>query len=176
MRPTTPEPPPKTDAPETLRAFSRSLPMALLRAREAVMAKFRPMLRDHGLTEQQWRVLRALDASMKPLRLVEIGRQTCLSMPSLSRLLKTLEQRGTVRRAVHEDDLRAAQITLSPKGKALIAKVAPISEGHYDEITAAIGEADVERLYTLLDLVQRKLADPHDAVTDEGRRPADRGV
>jgi hypothetical protein len=43
-----------------MREFSRSLPMALLRAREAVMRQFRPSLRQHGLTEQQWRILRAL--------------------------------------------------------------------------------------------------------------------
>ena len=36
--------------------------MALLRAREAVMREFRAALRRHGLTEQQWRVLRALTA------------------------------------------------------------------------------------------------------------------
>ena len=34
--------------------------MLLLRAREAVMLRFRDMLRRQGLTEQQWRVLRAL--------------------------------------------------------------------------------------------------------------------
>ena len=44
-----------------LRDFEQSLPMELLKAREAAMARFRPMLRSHGLTEQQWRVLRALD-------------------------------------------------------------------------------------------------------------------
>jgi len=35
-----------------MRDFSRSLPMSLLRAREAVMRQFRPKLREHGLTEQ----------------------------------------------------------------------------------------------------------------------------
>ena len=45
-----------------MREFSRSLPMSLLRAREAVMRQFRPSLRNHGLTEQQWRILRALTA------------------------------------------------------------------------------------------------------------------
>src|SRR5208283_3623306 len=45
-----------------MREFSRSLPMSLLRAREAVMRHFRPSLRRHGLTEQQWRILRALAA------------------------------------------------------------------------------------------------------------------
>jgi hypothetical protein len=31
-----------------MRDFSRSLPMSLLRAREAVMRQFRPSLRHHG--------------------------------------------------------------------------------------------------------------------------------
>ena len=48
-----------------LRDFQHSLPMELLKAREAAMARFRPMLRSHGLTEQQWRVIRALAAYQK---------------------------------------------------------------------------------------------------------------
>ena len=38
----------------------RSLPIALLRAREAVMSHFRPMLAKYDVTEQQWRVIRVL--------------------------------------------------------------------------------------------------------------------
>ncbi len=140
-----------------MRAFSRSLPMALLRAREAVMSRFRPMLRQHDVTEQQWRVLRALAASATPLRFSDIAVATYLSLPSLSRLLKTLEARGLVRRAVHADDLRAAQLSLTQSGKALIAKIAPVSERQYDAITAALGAADIERLYALLDAVVDKL-------------------
>ncbi len=154
---------------EPLRTFSRSLPMALLRARDAVMSNFRPMLREHGLTEQQWRVLRALEASSIPLRLGEIGQQTYLSMPSLSRLLKTLETRGLVRRAVHADDLRAAQVTLSPKGRRLIARIAPISEAHYEQITATIGAHDIEALYALLERVLNTLSSAKEPVeVDEG--------
>lgn len=157
---------------EPLRAFSRSLPMALLTAREAVMSRFRPMLREHGLTEQQWRVLRALTASPAPMRVQEIARATFVSLPSLSRLLRTLETRGVVRRTVHADDLRAAQVSLSRSGRALVARIAPESEARYDEITAAIGRADIERLYVLLDVVRRQLDGsatdaPHEAFADE---------
>ncbi len=70
-----------------MRSFSRSLPMALLRAREAVMASFRPVLREYALTEQQWRVLRALTAARAPQRLGTLARTTFLSEPSLSRLV-----------------------------------------------------------------------------------------
>ncbi len=154
----------RTSSQETLRDFSRSLPMALLRAREAVMARFRPMLREHDLTEQQWRVLRALTTTKTPLRLGEIATLTCLSAPSLSRLLPTLEARGLVRRAAHADDLRAAQLSLSSNGAALVARIAPRSEALYAGIAKALGASRVERLYGMLDEVRARLEqrDPED--------------
>lgn len=53
---------PPTTPRETfgLASTDRTLPMALLRAREAVMDMFRPHLAAHGVTEQQWRVMRVL--------------------------------------------------------------------------------------------------------------------
>ena len=151
---------PKADAatPEKLRAFSRSLPMALLRARGAVMSRFRPFLREHDLTEQQWRVLRALTDADAPLRAGEIARATFISLPSLSRLLRTLETRELVKRSAHADDLRAAQVTLSNAGRRLVARLAPLSEARYAEIATAVGADDLERLYALLGEVIERLA------------------
>ena len=60
-----------------MRDFSRSLPMSLLRAREAVMRQFRPSLRQHGLTEQQWRILRAL-AAIEAVEVTELARTAFL--------------------------------------------------------------------------------------------------
>ncbi len=37
-----------------------SLTIALLQAREAAMAHFRPIVKRHNLTEQQWRIVRIL--------------------------------------------------------------------------------------------------------------------
>src|ERR1700722_6444323 len=70
-----------------MREFSRSLPMSLLRAREAVMRQFRPSLRNHGLTEQQWRILRALTA-VDTIVVTELARVAFLLGPSLSRILR----------------------------------------------------------------------------------------
>ena len=38
----------------------RNLPSLLLQARESIMGHTRPFLRSHGLSDQQWRVLRVL--------------------------------------------------------------------------------------------------------------------
>src|SRR5437667_12526243 len=80
-----------------MREFSRSLPMSLLRAREAVMRQFRPSLRNHGLTEQQWRILRALTA-VDAIEVTELARVAFLLGPSLSRILRDLEARDLIER------------------------------------------------------------------------------
>ena len=49
-----------TETTEAAPLAHRNLPLLLLQARERVIAQFRPILKAHGLTEQQWRVLRAL--------------------------------------------------------------------------------------------------------------------
>ncbi len=40
-----------------------SLTIALLQAREAAMSYFRPIVKRHNLTEQQWRIVRILAES-----------------------------------------------------------------------------------------------------------------
>src|SRR6185437_2443110 len=88
-----------------MRPFSESLPMALLRTREAVMRLFRPGLRKHGVTEQQWRILRAL-APQGPLEVTALAEATFLLAPSLSRILPDLEKRQLISRRQVDTDLR----------------------------------------------------------------------
>ena len=95
-----------------MREFSRSLPMSLLRAREAVMRQFRPSLRNHGLTEQQWRILRALTA-VEAIEVTELARMAFLLGPSLSRILRDLEARQLVERKTAEVDQRRAVVSIS---------------------------------------------------------------
>lgn len=141
-----------------LRAYSLSLPMALLRAREAVMQQFRPNLRRHGVTEQQWRVLRALQ-SHGALEVTELARATCLLPPSLSRILRDLEARGLVSRHAVDNDLRRARISIARDGTALIKEVAPDSEAIYAEITRRFGAARLAELQKQLAALEAALAD-----------------
>ena len=132
-----------------MRPFSESLPMALLRTREAVMRLFRPGLRKHGVTEQQWRILRAL-AHTGPLEVTELAAATFLLAPSLSRILPDLEKRQLISRRQVDTDLRRSVVSLEPKGLRLIAAHAPYSEQMYDQIAARFG---TERTRQLLDLL-----------------------
>ena len=117
---------------------SGSLPMALLRARESVMQRFRPMLAAHGLTEQQWRVLRTLGA-YEELEVSQLAARSVILGPSLSRILKNFEAQGLVVKRQDEGDRRRFWLSLSEEGRAVIARVQPDSEAIYAEIVALIG-------------------------------------
>ena len=132
-----------------LRSIDLSLPMQLLRARESAMSRFRPMLRNHGLTEQQWRVVRVL-AAEKKLDTGELSRLTFLLAPSLSRILKTLDQEGLVQRTPDPEDLRRVDVRLSKAGRIVYHKVSPDSERLYREIEEQFGLQKLDELYVLL--------------------------
>lgn len=133
----------------TLRDFEHSLPMALLKAREAAMSRFRPMLREHGLTEQQWRVIRAL-ADTAHVDAGELARRSFLLAPSLTRILQTLEARRLVTRKTDRHDQRRSVFSLTAEGRRLFGSVAPDSERLYGRIEERFGKARLDELYRLL--------------------------
>jgi homoprotocatechuate degradation regulator HpaR len=139
-----------------MREFSRSLPMSLLRAREAVMRQFRPSLRQHGLTEQQWRILRAL-AAIDAIEVTELARTAFLLGPSLSRILRDLEARRLIERRTAKSDLRRAMVSISEKGLRLMEVVAPSSEAIYAEITRRYGARKLGELQEMLAALEASL-------------------
>jgi homoprotocatechuate degradation regulator HpaR len=130
-----------------MRPFTASLPMALLQAREATMRIFRPLINAHGLTEQQWRVLRALASAGEPLSVGAVADQTFLLAPSLSRIVANLDSRRLIERTTARDDQRRNDLELTAEGAALVKHVAPESEAAYNYIESEFG---ANRLRNLL--------------------------
>jgi len=141
-----------------MREFSRSLPMSLLRAREAVMRQFRPSLRRHGLTEQQWRILRALTA-VDAIEVTELAHVAFLLGPSLSRILRDLEARELIERRTDKEDLRRAVVSIAEKGLRLIEAVAPTSEAIYATITRRYGARKLAELQAMLGSLESSLSE-----------------
>ncbi len=143
---------------KNLREFKRSLPMSLLRAREAVMKKFMPSLKEHGLSPQQWRVIRALQEE-NGLDISELSERCQLLMPSLSRIIANLDSRKLVERQSVESDQRRSAIFLTGSGRILFDLVAPKSIERYNHITEKFGYGKLELLYDLLDELVEKIED-----------------
>ncbi|MFH1797004.1 MAG: homoprotocatechuate degradation operon regulator HpaR [Pseudomonadota bacterium] len=142
-----------------LREFSRSLPMSLLKAREAVMAHFRRSLQHFGITEQQWRVLRAL-TSIETIEVTALAKATFLLPPSLSRILKDLEVRGLIHRRTPREDMRRGLISISERGRALIDQAGIHSEAIYVEITSRFGKERLTKLQETLRELELAMAEP----------------
>ncbi len=128
----------------------RSLPIALLRAREAVMARFRPMLASHDVTEQQWRVLRVL-AESGELDASDLAGRANILAPSLTRILRSLEERKFISRKRDEGDGRRSWLSLAPNGRKLIDTVTPEAGHIYAELEARFGLEKIEILLDMLD-------------------------
>ncbi len=143
--------PARRSAAVPMRGFEQSLPMALMRAREAVMANFRPTLARHGLTEQQFRVLRALTDAPDGLAFGTLADQTLLLGPSLSRIVANLESRGGLRRTTVEHDARRSHVSITELGRSLVAAIAPDSESSYEAIEAAVGTERLTQLHDILE-------------------------
>jgi homoprotocatechuate degradation regulator HpaR len=137
----------------------QSLPIALLRAREAVMTYFRPHHRKGGITEQQWRVIRVLYLDGET-DATSLARRSYLLAPSLSRILKDLEAAGYVRRRPGSDDSRQSLLSLSPRGSATVTRAAPFLDGIHREIARRFGRDRIDQLLALLAELETALADP----------------
>ena len=128
----------------------RSLAIGLLRAREAVMSHFRPILANHDVTEQQWRVMRVLHET-GTLDASEVADKAFILAPSLTRMIKSLEDRGFITKHKDKADGRRVLLRIAPAGKAMIEEVMPDSRRVYAEIDARFGRERVDALLDMLD-------------------------
>ena len=131
-----------------------SLTLSLLQAREAAMAFFRPLLNEHDLTEQQWRVIRILKqhGELENYQLAELA---CILKPSMTGVLGRLERDGLVRRQKAAQDQRRVFVTLTERGEACFASRKEGMEANYQKIQAQFGEEKLQQLMGLLNDLKR---------------------
>lgn len=131
-----------------MKDYDRALPITLLRAREATLRPFRKELEQIGLTVQQWRVIRALAAGT-PLSATTLSEMCVLMPPSLSRIMKTLSERGLIER-VEDSDARRHMVQITAEGQEKFGSMSGRSTEIYTRIEQAFG---VEKMNQLLDLL-----------------------
>lgn len=126
--------------------YPTSLAGTLLTAREAVMAPIRPKLREAGVTDQQWRVLRVL-ADAGSLDAGRIAETALLHAPTVTRILRELTQRGLLHRAPDPNDGRRTVVTIAERGLTLVNATASQTVLLLGQYEAAFGQ---ERLANLI--------------------------
>ena len=112
-----------------------SLTIALLQARETAMGFFRPILKSHNLTEQQWRIIRVL-ANSRSIEFHELAAETCILRPSLTGILSRMERDKLIFRLKPVNDQRKLYVSLTQQGGICMKWRATVEQG-YAEIEAA---------------------------------------
>ena len=134
----------------------RALPLALLRARETVMSPIRGVLKAHDVTDQQWRVLRVLHEN-GVMDAKELAKSACVLAPSLTRIIKHLEQQDMLTRCADGKDGRRVLLDILPSGAELIESVTPEVQVIYQGLSDKYGAQKMSDLLDLLhDVVELK--------------------
>jgi homoprotocatechuate degradation regulator HpaR len=128
----------------------RNLPRLLLQARESVMAHTRPSLREHGLSDQQWRVLRVL-GEHGTVETGRVAREAYILGPSLTGVLARMERDGLIRRTRDPADQRRTVVEATAKGAKMVERLSTTIEDHYQWLEQSLGKQKLRQLYELLD-------------------------
>lgn len=134
----------------------RNLPRLLLQARETVMAYTRPSLREQGLSDQQWRVLRVLGEHAHDAAGVDTGRvarEAFLLGPSLTGVLSRMARDGLIERSRCPQDARRTVVRATTAGLAKVQALSESIEAHYVWMETQLGKTALQQLYGLLDQV-----------------------
>ncbi|NOX50214.1 MAG: MarR family transcriptional regulator [Gammaproteobacteria bacterium] len=138
-----------------MKRLSDSLPMMLYRTLDSVMPNFRRIFAQFGLTEQQWRVLRALWEN-DSLPLLGLSKATRISSPSLVGVVDRLERDGLVVRERTATDRRIVKVRATAQGLGLEDQVTPLVDQAYAVLNQYLSESDWHNLYKGLDsLIQQ---------------------
>lgn len=123
--------------------------LTLLQARESIMSFVRPLLNQHNLTEQQWRVISILQ-NKGEMESHQLASQACILRPSMTGVLARMERDGFVKRWRSKQDQRRVHVDLTESGKACFISISDDMEKSFAQLRAIYGEEKLDQLMSLL--------------------------
>ena len=107
----------------------------------------------HGLTAQQFNILRILRGAGQPLSTLQIRQRMLDKMSDTSRIVDRLIVKGLVKKGTSKVDKRLVDVSITDKGKKLLAKL----DNHQDEMDAVLSnltDGEAKTLNKLLDKIR----------------------
>lgn len=133
--------------------------IGLVRTADLVRRAFARVVEPHGISGQQYNVLRILRGA-RPGRLptLEIAGRMIEQAPGITRLLDRLERKGLVRRERCASDRRQVLCEITPQGLALLRRLdEPVTRAE-EQVLGALAAGDLERLIRILDTIRESHA------------------
>jgi DNA-binding MarR family transcriptional regulator len=109
----------------THRVRDACLCLHVQRAARALARRFDEVLRPLGLTHGQFSLLTSLNRP-EPPSIGSVATLLAMDRTTLTANLKPLERRHLVKVAVDREDKRSRRLTITPAGRALVAKAFPL--------------------------------------------------
>ena len=141
------------------RNSSQEAALSLMRTAHLIQRNYSRFVEPHGLTIQQYNVLRILrGAGGAGLPTLEIGERMIEQTPGITRLLDRLEAKTMVKRERSSNDRRQVFCRIAPAGLAQLAKIDdPIDHGG-EEAFADLKEDEIRALVGQLERLRQTLA------------------
>ena len=130
--------------------FDKSLPMMLHRTLDTIIPHYRKVFKEHGISEQQWRILRVL-WEMNGCTSAELSKKTLLPSPSMVGIIDRMMSKGLVTRERSNEDRRIVHVGLTDKGLALESKLMPQIDAIYETM---MSQCDSQAWQTMIDTLQ----------------------
>ena len=130
--------------------FLDSLPMILSRSLDDIMPQYRSLFQAHGITDQQWRVMRAL-WEQEHLTSKQISQITLIPAPSLVGILDRLEKKGLLGRLRSVKDRRLVFIRPTKAGRELQEIMLPKIEEIHNSLIEKVTSQEWNEMKRILD-------------------------
>jgi DNA-binding MarR family transcriptional regulator len=141
--------------PKRPRTLRQQAHIGLIRAGALLRDDMEMMLKPHGLTDQQYNVLRILrGAEPEGLCRNEIRDRMLNRMSDMTRLLDRLEAAGLVERFRVGDDRRMVMTRITPRGDALLAALDDEADREQERRLQALSDEQVAALLQLVKAVE----------------------
>ncbi len=114
------------------------LPALLAQASELVSGEFHAIVREHGFTVLEWRVLATL-ANGETLSVGELARIVMAKQPTVTRLLDRMQARGHLARIAHGTDRRVTLVRASASGRRTVAGLIALAREHEHRVLVPLG-------------------------------------
>jgi DNA-binding MarR family transcriptional regulator len=125
--------------------------IALLRTADVVTRRLTSVVEPHGITLQQYNVLRILrGAGSQGLPTLAVAKRMIERTPGVTRLVDRMERKGWVARERCRDDRRRVWCRITPAGLEILSRLdAPVADLD-DTLAVVLADAELEALIGLL--------------------------
>lgn len=140
---------------ETFRSREQQATLGLLRTADAMKRSLAQVIEPHGITPQQYNVLRILrGAGPEGLPTLTIGERMIEQTPGVTRLVDRLERKGLVERIPCPKDRRRVFCQITSKGLELLTELDEPVNRWDAQAVSVLQPSDLDSLITLLDRVR----------------------